>query len=54
LTPEEARSRIRDLHNAKYRLLYIAPERAVLFGFLTDMVHWNIKLLAVDEAHCIK
>jgi ATP-dependent DNA helicase RecQ len=53
LTPEEARSRIRDLHNAKYRLLYIAPERAVLFGFLTDMVHWNIKLLAVDEAHCI-
>ncbi len=53
LTPEETRSRIRDLHGAKYRLLYIAPERAVLSGFLADMVHWNIKLLAVDEAHCI-
>jgi ATP-dependent DNA helicase RecQ len=53
LTSEEARSRIRDLHNAQYRLLYIAPERVVLSGFLTDMIHWNIKLLAVDEAHCI-
>jgi ATP-dependent DNA helicase RecQ len=53
LSPHHARERIHDLHQGKYRLLYVAPERAVLSGFLNDITNWNVNLIAVDEAHCI-
>ena len=49
----ESRARLRGLHNGEYRLLYAAPERLMLSGFLADLQRWNVKLLAVDEAHCI-
>ncbi len=49
----EARSRLRGLHQGEYRLLYVAPERLMLSGFLSDLQRWNLALLAVDEAHCI-
>ena len=49
----EARSRLRGLHQGEYRLLYVAPERLMLSGFLSDLQRWNVRLLAVDEAHCI-
>src|SRR5436305_1281320 len=49
----ESRERLRGLHNGEYRLLYAAPERLVLSGVLADLQRWNVKLLAVDEAHCI-
>jgi ATP-dependent DNA helicase RecQ len=41
------------LHQGEYRLLYVAPERLMLSGFISDLQRWNVKLLAVDEAHCI-
>ncbi len=53
LHPQEANERMRGLHEGKFRLLYVAPERAVLMGFLSDMQNWNVSLIAVDEAHCI-
>jgi ATP-dependent DNA helicase RecQ len=53
LAPGESRGRLRGLHTGQYRLLYAAPERLMLSGFLEDLQRWNVKLLAVDEAHCI-
>src|SRR5438094_794436 len=53
LAPPESRARLRGLHNGEYRLLYVAPERLMLSGFLDDLQKWNVNLLAIDEAHCI-
>src|SRR5712671_3611286 len=53
LAPGESRPRLRALHNGEYRLLYVAPERLMLSGFLSDLQRWRVNLLAVDEAHCI-
>jgi ATP-dependent DNA helicase RecQ len=49
----QSRPRLRGLHQAEYRLLYVAPERLMLPGFLEDVQRWNVNLIAVDEAHCI-
>src|ERR1041385_355219 len=53
LTPDESRARLRGLHNGEFRLLYVAPERLMLSGFLADLQRWKVNLLAIDEAHCI-
>ena len=53
LAPGESRPRLRGLHQGEYRLLYVAPERLMLPGFLSDLQRWNVSLLAIDEAHCI-
>ena len=53
LATEEARKRLRGLHNGEYKLLYVAPERLMLSGFLADLQKWNVQLIAIDEAHCI-
>jgi len=53
LAAGDARARLRGLHNGEYRLLYVAPERLMLSGFLEDLKRWKINLIAVDEAHCI-
>jgi ATP-dependent DNA helicase RecQ len=53
LRPGEAKARLRGLHQGEYRLLYVAPERLMLSGFLRDLQRWKVNLLAIDEAHCI-
>src|ERR1041385_8299447 len=53
LAAGESRPRIHGLHNGEYRLLYVAPERLMLSGFLEDLRRWNVNLFAIDEAHCI-
>jgi ATP-dependent DNA helicase RecQ len=53
LAAGESRARLRGLHTGQYRLLYAAPERLMLSGFLSDLQRWQVNLLAVDEAHCI-
>src|SRR5689334_1262540 len=53
LATGESRSRLRGLHNGEYRLLYVAPERLMLSGFLDDLKRWKVNLFAIDEAHCI-
>src|SRR5947207_426478 len=49
----EAVARLRGLHRGEYRMLYVAPERLMLDGFLEHALNWNIELIAIDEAHCI-
>src|ERR1700675_314930 len=53
LQPDESRARLLGLHDGDYRLLYVAPERMMLSGFLSDLRLWSVNLLAIDEAHCI-
>ena len=53
LTQDESRKRLRGLHNGEFKLLYVAPERLMLSGFLSDLQKWNVQLIAIDEAHCI-
>jgi ATP-dependent DNA helicase RecQ len=53
LDAAQARSRLHGLHTHQYRLLYISPERLALPGFIDDLKDWGVRLLAVDEAHCI-
>ena len=53
LNAGESRPRLRGLHQGEYRLLYVAPERLLLSGFLDDLKKWNVTLFAIDEAHCI-
>ena len=53
LDADESRTRLRDLHQGRYRLLYAAPERLMLSGFLEDLKRWKVALIAIDESHCI-
>jgi ATP-dependent DNA helicase RecQ len=53
LAAGESRPRLRGLHSGEFRLLYVAPERLMLSGFLEDLRRWRVNLFAVDEAHCI-
>ncbi len=53
LNANDARARLRGLHNGEYRLLYAAPERLMLSGMLADLERWGVNLFAIDEAHCI-
>src|SRR5207249_3964153 len=53
LPADEARTRLRGLHNGEFHLLYVAPERLMLDGFLDNVKQWNVSLIAIDEAHCI-
>ena len=48
-----SRHRLSGLHHGEYRLLYAAPERIMLSGFLEDLKRWNVERIAIDEAHCI-
>lgn len=53
LSPDESRPRLRGLHNGEFKLLYVAPERLMLSGFLEDLKRWKVSAFAIDEAHCI-
>ncbi|MCA9466290.1 MAG: RecQ family ATP-dependent DNA helicase, partial [Nitrospira sp.] len=53
LTVEESQTRLRGLRAGHYRLLYMAPERLMLPGYLSLLKNFQVNLLAIDEAHCI-
>ncbi|HLW35966.1 MAG TPA: DNA helicase RecQ [Chthoniobacterales bacterium] len=53
LDRHEASERLRKLNHGECRLLYVAPERLMLDGFLDRALNWNIEQIAIDEAHCI-
>ncbi|MEO6835132.1 MAG: DNA helicase RecQ [Candidatus Tumulicola sp.] len=48
-----AARRIAGLDRGEYRLLYAAPERIVLPDFQSSLARWNLRHVAVDEAHCV-
>ncbi|MEO6197896.1 MAG: RecQ family ATP-dependent DNA helicase, partial [Dehalococcoidia bacterium] len=41
------------LSAGRFRLLYVAPERLMKPGFLSEVARLNPALFAIDEAHCI-
>lgn len=49
----ETARRFQELEQREIQLLYVAPERFILPDFIRSMQHWNVQLLAIDEAHCI-
>ncbi|HEV8574802.1 MAG TPA: RecQ family ATP-dependent DNA helicase, partial [Dehalococcoidia bacterium] len=53
LDVREMQTRGRALNAGEYRLLYVAPERVMTAGFAAAMQRWNVRLIAVDEAHCV-
>ncbi len=53
LGEKAARERLAGLFNGEYRLLYVAPERLMIPTFLEKLRQWNVRLVAIDEAHCI-
>jgi ATP-dependent DNA helicase RecQ len=53
LESANARSRFRGLHQGEFRLLYVAPERLMLPGFLETLKGWDVTQIAIDEAHCV-
>ena len=50
LERREVRAR---LEERAAKLLFVAPERLMLEGFLDELVRWGLSALVVDEAHCI-
>src|SRR6266567_6157979 len=53
LDGREMQARGRALNAGEYRILYVAPERVMMPGFLDALRRWNVRLIAVDEAHCV-
>jgi len=53
LGAEESRARLRGLHRGEYKLLYAAPERLMLEGWVENLKTWNVSCIAIDEAHCV-
>ncbi len=53
LDRESRQQRYREVGDGLYRLLYVTPERFRKPEFLDAIAGRNIKLLAVDEAHCV-
>jgi ATP-dependent DNA helicase RecQ len=53
LGAEESRTRLRGLHRGDYKLLYVAPERLMLAGWIENLKTWNVSCIAIDEAHCV-
>ncbi len=53
LTTEEQYERLDGIRNGAYDLLYVAPERFRSQRFVQLLREVRVRLLAIDEAHCI-
>jgi ATP-dependent DNA helicase RecQ len=53
LNADEQRTRMSGLRLGEFRLLYVAPERLLMSGSISELQRCQINLLAIDEAHCI-
>jgi ATP-dependent DNA helicase RecQ len=53
LTSEQRRRRYEQVASGSFSLLYVTPERFRKADFLSVIAMRNVRLLAVDEAHCI-
>ena len=49
LSEKEARARLSGLHRGQYKLLYAAPERLMLEGWVENLKTWNVTCIAIDE-----
>ena len=53
LPPDEVHRRLFDVRAGRFRLVYAAPERVMMAGFLGALQGCDVGLIAIDEAHCI-
>ncbi|MEK7850823.1 MAG: RecQ family ATP-dependent DNA helicase, partial [Deltaproteobacteria bacterium] len=53
LSSQEVTDLYRALRNKRIELLYIAPERFAMPGFIDTLKSVPISLFAIDEAHCV-
>ena len=53
LGKQERLARYKAIAEGRYTLLYVTPERFRKQEFLDVLAHRDVRLLAVDEAHCI-
>jgi ATP-dependent DNA helicase RecQ len=53
LSGEELRNCYEKLLEGQHRFVFVSPERLKASLFLEYLPDWNIRLMAVDEAHCI-
>ena len=53
LSAQEAADTLRELRAGRLSLLYVAPERLMLAGFLGTLRTVPLSLFAIDEAHCV-
>lgn len=53
LDRETRENRYREVAGGRYRLLYVTPERFRKDDFREVMASRNVRLLAIDEAHCV-
>lgn len=52
-TPEEAEAVLADIARGTLKLLYVSPEKLFSGNTAARLPAWNVRLIAVDEAHCI-
>jgi ATP-dependent DNA helicase RecQ len=52
-TQEQSQAVRAELFSGKLKLLYVAPERLMMPGFLDMLDRLEIGLFAIDEAHCV-
>lgn len=53
LSPSETAFRLNCMRSGRYRLVYVAPERFRNPRFLEALADTPLRMLAIDEAHCI-
>lgn len=53
LSADEVRSVYEKMRTGRFAFLFVSPERLKSALFLDYLPDWNIRLLVVDEAHCI-
>src|SRR5438552_5031688 len=53
LSPMDARRVERDVATGALDLVYVAPERLLMPGFLALLERTPLALFAIDEAHCV-
>ena len=53
ISANEARQRMSEIKQGKYKLVYVAPERLDHPAFQQEWQYIDLSLVAIDEAHCI-
>lgn len=53
LTTLEQKTRLAEIENGLYKLVYIAPERLNASDFINVAMNLKIPFIAIDESHCI-
>ncbi|MDA3938483.1 MAG: DNA helicase RecQ [Spirochaetia bacterium] len=53
LSFEDADNVLSELKNGKLKLLYIAPERFAVDGFISRLQRVKLSHISIDEAHCV-